>query len=106
MLIANGNATQAMPCINIGKGTFKHFIVFIYLFSFFSSRFRYFTKFHNAYFRSGLYNSPVLFITGSQGSFKTVRSLATTVYNFAQYSSSLDYYSVDFNEVRGCIYLF
>ncbi|CAH8575734.1 unnamed protein product [Schistosoma mattheei] len=49
-------------------------------------------------FRSGLYNSPVLFITGSQGSFKTVRSLATTVYNFAQYSSSLDYYSVDFNE--------
>ncbi|CAH8600685.1 unnamed protein product [Schistosoma bovis] len=47
---------------------------------------------------SGLYNSPVLFITGSQGSFKTVRSLATTVYNFAQYSSSLDYYSVDFNE--------
>ncbi|VDP03071.1 unnamed protein product [Schistosoma margrebowiei] len=57
-------------------------------------------------FRSGLYNSPVLFITGSQGSFKTVRSLATTVYNFAQYSSSLDYYSVDFNEVRGCIYLF
>ncbi|CAH8602649.1 unnamed protein product [Schistosoma curassoni] len=76
-----------MPCINIGKGTFKHFIVFIYFFSFFSSR-----------FRSGLYNSPVLFITGSQGSFKTVRSLATTVYNFAQYSSSLDYYSVDFNE--------
>ncbi|CAH8598373.1 unnamed protein product [Schistosoma guineensis] len=62
------------------------------------SRFRYFTKFYNAYFRSGLYNSPVLFITGSQGSFKTVRSLATTVYNFAQYSSSLDYYSVDFNE--------
>uniref|UniRef100_A0A5K4FBH1 GPI inositol-deacylase n=1 Tax=Schistosoma mansoni TaxID=6183 RepID=A0A5K4FBH1_SCHMA len=49
-------------------------------------------------FRSRLYNSPVLFITGSQGSFKTVRSLATTIQNFPQYSSSLDYYSVDFNE--------
>nr|CAH8863992.1 unnamed protein product [Trichobilharzia regenti] len=54
-------------------------------------------------FRPGQSNVPVLFVTGSQGSFKTIRSLATTIYNFVPDNSPLDYYSVDLNEEQSAL---
>ncbi|CAH8538900.1 unnamed protein product [Schistosoma turkestanicum] len=54
-------------------------------------------------YRSGPNNTPVLFVTGSQGSFKTIRSLATTIYNFVQHNSPIDYYSVDLNEEQSAL---
>ncbi|TNN17077.1 GPI inositol-deacylase isoform 1 [Schistosoma japonicum] len=54
-------------------------------------------------FKSRLYNLPVLFVTGSKGSFKTVRSLATTIYDLVQYNSPFDYYTVDLNEEQSAL---
>ncbi|CAH8609849.1 unnamed protein product [Heterobilharzia americana] len=49
-------------------------------------------------FRFRPYNMPVLFVTGSQGSFRTVRSLASTMLSFVRDNSPFDYYTVDLNE--------
>ncbi|KAH8874789.1 GPI inositol-deacylase [Schistosoma japonicum] len=54
-------------------------------------------------YQEGLYNLPVLFVTGSKGSFKTVRSLATTIYDLVQYNSPFDYYTVDLNEEQSAL---
>ncbi|TPP65978.1 hypothetical protein FGIG_09327 [Fasciola gigantica] len=44
--------------------------------------------------------SPVLFLPGTRGSFKTVRSLASAQDYFQHHDSPSDFFAVDFNQVR------